>query len=278
MRESQLIREGESEEEVIRCAQQDFRPSPYSRTEWETVGDRWPHRDFLPLEISVVGDDRLEPDPMFAIFDQGLTGKGVDLIGHGGLAPQSRQPGPEAEAHAPTAEEIRALEEQLELRFAQGKEEGYALGFGDGERSVVERYEQLSARVAAITDGIASQVQGLLNRLQSEAVELSLQIARKIVTTTVEVRPDYIVDVIREALKALGAAKPLRVRVSPQDYEFLEVVGLPPELSTQELGVVYVIDESVRSGCIVETDFGEVDMILDKMWEQVRDSIYEATK
>ena len=278
MRESGLIREGEGEEEVVRCAQQDFRPSPYNKTEWETVGERWPHRDFLPLEISVVGDDRLTPDPMFAVFDEGLTGKGVDLIGHGGLAPHSKSVVESDEPRAPTEEEIRALEELLEQKFAEGKQAGYQEGYREGELSVAERYEKLSARVSEITNGISAQVQGLLNRLQVEAVELSLQISRKILATTVEVRPDYIVDVIREALKSLGAAKPLRVRVSPQDYEFLEVVGLPPELSTQELGVVYVIDESVRSGCIVETDFGEVDMILDKMWEQVKDSIYEAVK
>lgn len=277
MSSSGLIHEDEAEDKILRCSQMEFRPTPYVQTEWEKVGEGWPFPDFIPLEISVLHEDVAAADPMFTVFDEGLSGRGVQAIGHGGL-PAPSLAARDEEQREPTEEEIRALEQLLEERYVQGRNEGLQEGYAQGEASVVARYEQLSQRVSQITDGIAKQVQALLERLQKEAVELSLQISRKILATTVDVRPDYIVDVVREALKSLGAAKPLRVRVSPQDYEFLEVVGLPPELSTEELGVVYVMDESVKSGCIVETDFGEVDMVLEKMWEQVRNSLYEVVK
>lgn len=56
------------------------------------------------------------------------------------------------------------------------------------------------------------------------------------------------------------------------------MIGLPVELNTEELGVTYVADESIQSGCVVETNFGELDLQLDQMWEQLRVSIEEAFK
>ena len=44
--------------------------------------------------------------------------------------------------------------------------------------------------------------------------------------------------VIREGLSKLGAGKPLRIRISPKDMEFIEIVGLPVEISKEELGVL----------------------------------------
>ena len=86
-------------------------------------------------------------------------------------------------------------------------------------------------RVKGVTDAIYQQWSGLASRLEKQAVDLSLQVSRKILATTAEIKPEYIITVIKEALTQLGAAKPVRIRVSPDDYEFLMVIGLPISLT-----------------------------------------------
>ena len=121
----------------------------------------------------------------------------------------------------------------------------------------------------SLTSAIHEEVREKVTTLEQHALKISLDVAKKIIHTTVDVKPEYILEILRRAMGSLGAAKPLRVRVSLDDYDFLDVIGLPPDLSPGELGITYVSDSSIKSGCIVESDFGEVDLELDKMWEEV---------
>ncbi len=129
-----------------------------------------------------------------------------------------------------------------------------------------------------VTDEIQTHLRNFFARVEKQSFDLALAISRKILTTTAEIKPEYIVEVITEGLKCCGSAKPLRIRLSHDDYEFIEVVGLPAQLSPTELGVTYIPDDTVKSGCIIETDFGDIDVTLEKMWEQVRESLYSGVK
>ncbi|MFN8388996.1 MAG: FliH/SctL family protein [Bdellovibrionota bacterium] len=257
-------------------SQKDFRPTPYVPTTWELIGEQIAERDFVPLAVNVIHEDCADPDPMFEVFDPGIS-KSQDSFVHGGgfRRHQTEETADEAQV---SAEMLASLEADFELRLAEARAQAYEEGAQAAQATIAERYEQLAARTKAITDAIYQQWHGLASRLERNAVDLSLQVAKKIIHTTVEVKPEYIIDVIREALSQLGAAKPVRIRVSGDDFEFLQVIGLPMDLSAQELGVVYLADENIKSGCVVETDFGELDLKLDRMWEQVKNNIYSAKK
>lgn len=262
-------------EEQPFISQKDYRPTPYRTTIWEVVGDVDPERDFVPLEVNILVDESATADPMFEVFEHGFRPEdGAFFHGAGARARKVAGQDVENEAVIP-AEQLADIEAQWMARVEEAHATGYAEGAAATEEKIAERYEMLMQRVKGVTDAIYQQWSGLAGKLERQAVDLSLQVARKLVHTTAEAKPEYIVSVIREALKQLGAAKPVRIRVSNDDFEFLSIIGLPMELSEQELGVQYIADENVKSGCIVETDFGEVDLVLDRMWEEVRDRIYE---
>ncbi len=265
---------GEDIEETPFVSQKDFRPTPYAATTWEFVGEQVKERDFVPLAVNIVHTDATEPDPMFDVFDPGFH-KEDEALFHGAGTQRPRN------AEEELTEEMKAAHlAELEAEWQAKVDAAHQAGVEEGTRAtqikIMERYEVLSERLKSITDSIYQQWSNQAAALEKHALDLSLQIARKIVATTVEVKPDYILGVIRQALSELGAAKPVRIRVSLDDFEFLNVIGLPVELSTEELGVTYVADESIKSGCVVETDFGEVDMLLDRMWEEIKDNIYKA--
>ncbi len=251
----------------------EFTPSPYRDAVWETVGDSGGAVSFSPLELKIVGVSAAA-DPLFEQFAPSLA-SGVDRLWHSttGKGQPSAVGSQSPSASIDLADYIPREEAEVEYqaRFDAGYQQGVQVAREEAEAQEKERAEKFTELSASLR----SQAQHLFTRIEKEAIKLSLAVAKKILITTADAKPDYIAQVIAEGIKSLGAAKPMRVRLSPEDLEFVEVVGLPPELSQQELGIKYVSDESIRSGCVIETDFGEIDLQLESMWEQVRENLFE---
>lgn len=275
MQQQSVENSGETAEEKqeLFISQRNYRPTPYEASIWEAVGERVKEKNFIALNLEVLRDRIADSDPMFEDFD-----RGKQL--HSGQVFQT--PGGELSSIVSEAEQSAGpgiSEELLQQMLAEKFEEGRAAGIAEGKRSaeaaVARHYEELSARMKEITDGIQRQIAQHLEEVERRALDMSLRIAKMLVQTTVEAKPEYILDVIRQALKNTGVAQPKVIRVSQQDYEFLDVVGLPPELSETELGVKYVPDDAIQSGCIVETDFGDVNLELEPMWEKIKDKLYK---
>lgn len=254
-------------------SQKDYRPTPYRDSIWETIGERF-ESCFLPLEMSVIQTESSIPDPMFEVFN--TPHQGVSTLWHSST-------GKEQESETlDRAKEPRldseAIAAELQRRFEEGFAAGVAVGKKEGQEEAAEQYELLCAKMEKVNSSVSLQIEEHFAKIEKEALRLSLEIAKKILLTTARIQPEYIHDVLRQAMSALGAGKPLRVRLSPEDHEFIEVIGLPSQLSAEHLGLIYVADETVTSGCIVETDFGEIDVQLETMWQQVKENIYGEQK
>lgn len=251
----------------------DYRPSSFQNGNWEvvTVSDDGP--DFAPLKLNVIEAENSEPDLLFAVFDRGKNDS--DTRWHSGNP--NYVPPRKKEVQAAVIDE-KVIEEVGNKKYA----EGHSAGIEEGRQSAIEeaeiRIKALESRFNELSNSVESQLKVFFEKVEKEAVKLSLEVAKKILSATVEMKPDYILEVMRAGLGSLGAATPIRIRVSHEDLEFLEIVGTPTDLSPEELGVKYVGDESIKSGCVIETDFGEVDVQLDAMWDKIKDELAEVYK
>jgi len=253
-------------------SQKDYRPTPYRDSIWETIGERF-ENCFLPLEMSVIRTESSIPDPMFEVFD--TPHQGVSTLWHSSTGKEHQS---ETLDRAKEPLDTEAIAAELQRKFEEGFAAGSAVGKKEGQEEAAEQYELLCAKMEKVNSSVSLQIEEHFAKIEKEALRLSLEIAKKILLTTARIQPEYIHDVLRQAMSALGAGKPLRVRLSPEDYEFIEVIGLPSQLSAEHLGLIYVADETVTSGCIVETDFGEIDVQLETMWQQVKENIYGEQK
>lgn len=257
-------------------SQREFTPTPYAPTSWEVVGEQVKERDFVPMEVSIVKGEESLPDPMFDVFDHGLAEQGAErfVVSRGavfaGAVPDL------AELEAVRAAERESLIAEHQAAIEQARQEGYEAGFSASEATIIEKYEALSGQLGAVVGEIQNEWRSLAEKLEQEALQLALQVSKRIVPAVAHLQPEYIVDIIKQGLQQLGAAEPVRIRLSPDDYEFLNVIGLPVELSEGELGVKYVSDDTITHGCIVETNYGELDLQLDAMWEQLRVNVEKA--
>lgn len=250
-----------------------YRETPYSDQEWEVIGERSPHRDFLPMEVQTLGGQKMTVDPMFP-----------DYGGHYGTQDIPRpylQPGEIVKKKTQEEEDaekgiIRVYEAEMLQAIADAEERGRL----EATERLVEENEKKMKNVEQRLLGVFSDYQTQLSEtmeiLEHRAVELSVSIAEKIIGYAVEINPEYIIPLIREALKLVGSAHVGKIRVSPQDMEFIEVLGV--QKAVREFAEFkFEADESVRSGCVVETSAGEIDYQLDKAFERVRDEVVKAT-
>ena len=263
--------ERESSDQIL--SQRDYRETPYQDTEWEKLDADPDAQSFQPLSIPVLDSGSEYEDYMFDDFGAMKLGARPNIV-HSSNPLDVREERSSEEG----AFDLALFEEELLRKYDEGRQAGFEEGKAAAEREARAEYDLVESRVKDLSKAISQQVESVLSKLEKRAVEFALAVSKKILVTTADAKPEYIVEVIREGLKNLGASKPLRVRVSPQDLEFLEVVGVPPEYSEEELGIQYAADESIHSGCVIETDFGEVDMQLEKMWEQVKGELFEVYK
>ncbi len=260
--EQDIVPERKDLRKDINLSQRDYIPTPYKASLWEGADLMEKSPGFRAINLEVLVSEGLLFDPMFEKFDE--------------LAVQKY--GVEEEISEDKEQELQISEEMIAEIRAQAFEEGRAVGIQEGnlaaQEAIAEKYEILSNSLSTITTGIRDELDRVVIELETKAVSLALDVSKKILDTTVEVKPEYILSVIRKAFLELGTQKGLVIRISSQDFEFLEVVGLPDDLVGENSKIKYVADEKISSGCIVETDYGSVNLELDQMWNEVKDKIF----
>lgn len=244
-----------------------FQPAAYEESSWPVVGEIIPDaHTFNESQFEFVNAQVAGPDPMFENF------------GEGGAKQYIRSDDP----RAPTkkqSEEVLALEQEIQRLQAQVREsfdEGKAAGRAEAEKESQQAQASRDDALKDLLQDMQTQILEQIGSLEHQAVQLSVSLVEKILGHVVEAQPEYIGTVVRESLRYVGSAKVRKVRVSPQDFEFIEVVGIKEYLTQFDFAVSFEADPSIRSGCVVETSDGEIDSKLHEAFEAVKDKIIKS--
>ena len=123
--------------------------------------------------------------------------------------------------------------------YAEGYKEGERIGKEMGERMVnaaAQRYDR------AVQE-IASRHRSLRDSLESEAVELAMAVARRIVQREISVDPDLVAALVTVALKRVQGQSGLTARVSSHDFERVQAA-----LNSSNSSLVVKEDPSLERG------------------------------
>jgi len=115
---------------------------------------------------------------------------------------QNPPPSPDSKVVLPTAEEIERLhQEAWQDGYQLGVEEGRKAGLAAGQETIDRHVRQLQALATALEAGQLRQDE----EVAREVLELSLAMASQILRSALQIKPELILDAIREALKTLPA-------------------------------------------------------------------------
>ena len=173
----------------------------------------------------------------------------------------------------PTIEEIEAIREQARAEgYAEGLEEGraagHAQGYADGARTgqieAESELEQLRSIAATFSDAVMQADETIAH----DVLELALRLARGMVRTAFEVRPDLILPVVQEAIGYLPVlAQPATLSLNPLDAEIVR------DAMGQELvkGGWRIVEDAAlaRGGCKVDTASNQIDAQAQARWARL---------
>jgi len=173
----------------------------------------------------------------------------------------------------PPPPDFSALEEAARL---QGYGEGYEQGRAEGQAAAEAAMADTIRRLQALVDGVIENHTSFYRAAERQVVDLSLQIAQKVVEREIENIPDLAVGVIRAALEEMDLRTVVRVRVNPDDEELLRrrwTQVVPPGIQPERIELL--ADERIKTGgAIVDTTQGLVDSQLDSKLEQLGNALW----
>jgi len=180
----------------------------------------------------------------------------------GAPAPRSKSPAAPPGPQAPSATFEAQVHQQLEAAFEAGLREGEAARKKlEGEvRRAVEHLAQVATEVTA------SRADAL-RRAEADIVQLSIEIARRILHRELSVDPGALGALIRAALDKLVGQQVCRVRVHPDQEQLVR--KCLAELG--RAGDVEVLSDTTqsRNGALFETDSGFMDASVETQLREI---------
>lgn len=178
--------------------------------------------------------------------------------------------------------EKRALEILAEIQ-EKAYREAYELGLDEGRKKA---FEDVSADVHEKL-GQLSDLLGGINRAKTEIlgfnethmITLLFHMASKIAMQKLEADPSAVVEVLRKSVALASEEENIAVQMNPGQVEFIEELRQQTGREFEFLKKLKIeANPNVKvGGCVVETNYGEVDARtetrLSQLWETLSDAV-----
>ena len=193
----------------------------------------------------------------FANWMPGALSGGAAAVAAGGAPNRAFNSARPAEA-APTPADVHAA-----------RQAGYQDGYRDG-LVALESFKhsvslQMSGQFAPLLQSFDAQLGALEQRIAAAVARVASELARQVVRSELQARPQLVAQVAQEAVQAvLLSARQIVVQVNPAD---LDLIGDGAADALAARGARLVGQQHVeRGGCLIETDAGSVDARIEARW------------
>ncbi|MFC5547980.1 flagellar assembly protein FliH [Massilia aerilata] len=222
--------------------------------DFQPMFKRWEMTSFGDERASVVAERRAaEAAAQAQAVAEAMPRHGMDLPPPPAISEQ------ELEAIREAARQ-QAHAEGFEAGHASGYEDGLALGRAEAASELAHLQEMAVSFGHAVTEADEA--------IAADVLELALHLAKNMVRTAFEVRPELILPVVREAVDYLPTLQqPALLILNPEDA--LIVRGsIGHEL--EKTGWRIVEDTNVaRGGCRIDTASNQIDAQIGSRWQRL---------
>lgn len=161
----------------------------------------------------------------------------------------------------PTIEQISAIQEQA-------RQEGFSSGHAEGITAGRAQAAHEIARLQKLAETFSNEIARADEVIAQQVLDLAVDLARAVLKSALELRPEVVIPVVREAVRYLPAIQPpALLYLSPADAVLVqEKIG--DELS--KMGWLLTEDAQLEpGGCRVETANNQIDASLPTRWQRL---------
>lgn len=156
---------------------------------------------------------------------------------------------------------LEAAENEALSKREAIEEEARQKGFEIGYEEAKSLYEDLLSEAEFIKQHANAEYNEVMAGLEEDAIEMVMDIARKVIGVEVTLNKDNILSLARQALEKCSNREEITLKVSSQDYDFL--VDNKERLLSMVEGIGDLEIKKYPSlspgACLVETPYGSVD-------------------
>jgi flagellar assembly protein FliH len=162
---------------------------------------------------------------------------------------------------------ITEMERAKQEGLTAGQTEGFAKGYDEAMRLV--------GRLHSIIDHTLDKRSAIINDVESQVVELTLLMVRKVVKVIADNQKNIVINNVIQALRKIRSRGDVVIRVNLADLE-IATEHLDSFVKAIEHGgkVLLAEDSNVeQGGCVIETDFGEIDARISSQLNEIENCI-----
>lgn len=175
-------------------------------------------------------------------------------------------------------EAMKKAEEEYNAEIKRAYDEGIEKAQSEAKRIIANanaEYENILNEIVRLKEETISEYKRDIKNMEKEIIDLSFEIAEKVINYEVEKSDEYIIGIIKDVLARAVDKKDVTLRLSNEDYSMV--------LSKQKLliarikgfGEVEIVqDEALTPGsCIVDSPYGIMDSSLQVRMNKVQDEV-----
>jgi len=182
-----------------------------------------------------------------------------------------------ARAKAEAEELIAQARSQQEQIYQENKEAGFQKGHEEGYQNGKGEVERLIDRLHTIINGAIEKRNDIINEAETQLIDLVILIATKVVKVISENQRNVVINNVVQALRKLKSRGNVAIRVNLADLDLTtDNVQSFMKMVENVKSIVVMEDTSVdKGGCIIETDFGQIDARISSQLKEIEEKILE---
>jgi flagellar assembly protein FliH len=164
-----------------------------------------------------------------------------------------------------------AFEEERKKAEDEGREAGREEGYAEGKAEV----ERLIERTHTVLERAQDKRADILTETEQQVIDLVLLMSRKVIKVISESQRAVVVSNVVQALRKVKARGNILIRVNLLDVKLAtEHIKNFIQMVEGAKGIQVVEDSTVDpGGCVIETDFGEIDARISSQLAELEDKI-----
>jgi len=175
--------------------------------------------------------------------------------------PRQAEPSSEPSVVLPTATDIERMHNEAH-------EQGYSAGYAEG----LAESQDITARMAEILQSLNQAVEGIEQHVAEQLLATALEIAHQVLRQSLQVKPELLLPVVREAVAALQLSSGHPALLAHPDDAALIRAHMGEHLAHNNWRIIEN-PALTRGGCRVELGASEVDATLETRWKRVVETI-----
>jgi flagellar assembly protein FliH len=167
----------------------------------------------------------------------------------------------------------------IETRRKEAEEEGLLLGREAGFKEGKVEVDRLIQRTQTVLERAQDKRSAILIETEQQIVDLVLLISRKVVKLIAEQTQEVVIANVKESLRKVKGRGDIIIRVNMTDLQ-LSTEHIKDFIQTLERGQGIQVQEDSsinRGGCIIETEFGDIDARISSQLAELETKILEMT-